>query len=476
MTVCLQHQQPQTAASDLRLEGASVHMIGVGGAGMCGAARMLLDLGAKVAGSDLNAFEGMGKLVQAGACIFVGHSADHVIPRTDLVVISAAVPAANPELVEAHELGIPVIKYAQLLGELMRYHQGLAIAGTHGKSTTTAMCAFLLREVGLDPSFVVGATSNQLGGSSAAGSGDHFVVESCEYDRSFLHLHPQAAAILNVEPDHLDYFGSIENVVEAFASFASNVPSSGVVFANIDDHLAIQAVADVSAEVVTLGIENESADWHACNLTADKACYSFDVVYRSQPLFSTRLNVPGRYNVTNALAAIALAHYAGADPELLAQALPKFTGIGRRLTHRGQWSGVTVVDDYAHHPTEIRVTLDAIRKQYVPKRLWVIFQPHQHARTRFLLDDFAAAFTDADEIVIPDIYGAREASDENDTISSQDLVNRICEVGGQAQYIADLDAVVTKILPQLTLGDLVVTMGAGDIWKVTDELVARIRG
>jgi len=475
MTVCLQHHPQDTSPSELRLEGASVHMIGVGGAGMCGAARMLLDLGAKVAGSDLLAFEGIGKLVQAGACIFVGHSADHVIPRTDLVVISAAVPATNPELVESRQLGIPVIKYAQLLGELMRYRQGLAIAGTHGKSTTTAMCAFLLREAGLDPSFVVGASSDQLGGSSAAGTGDHFVVESCEYDRSFLHLHPQAAAILNIEPDHLDYFGTIEKVVEAFASFASNVPSSGVVLVNIDNPLAIQAVKNTTAEVVTMSLENKSAHWQARNLSADKACYSFDVVYRSKHLFSTHLSVPGKYNVANALAAISLAHYAGADPDSLARAIPLFTGISRRLTHRGQWSGITVLDDYAHHPTEIRVTLDAIRKQYLPKRLWVIFQPHQHARTRFFLDDFATAFNDADEIVIPDIYGAREDSNENDAISSQDLVSRICDQGAKAQYIASLETVVDTILPNLRQGDLVVTMGAGDIWKVTDELVERIR-
>ncbi len=475
MTVCVQQPRIQTASRELRLEGANVHLVGVGGAGMCGAARMLLDLGAKVAGSDLVPFEGMGKLVQAGACIFIGHNADHVIPRTDLVVISAAVPETNPELAEARQLDIPVIKYAQLLGELMRYRQGLAIAGTHGKSTTTAMCAFLMREVGLAPSFVVGATSEQLGGSSAAGSGDHFVVESCEYDRSFLHLHPQAAAILNIEPDHLDYFGSIENVVEAFAAFASNVPSDGVVFVNADNQLALQAVAEVSAEVITLSIENDSADWQVKNLLADKACYSFDVVYRKELLFSTHLTVPGKYNVSNALAAIALAHYAGAEPAALAEALPKFAGIGRRLTHRGQWSGITVVDDYAHHPTEIRVTLDAIRKQYQPKRLWVIFQPHQHARTRFFLDDFASAFSDADEIIIPDIYGAREASDDSEAISSQDLVSRICDQGGRAQYIAAMEAIVEKILPLLTQGDVVVTMGAGDIWNVTDELVARIR-
>ncbi len=476
MTVCLQPDRQATTVSNLRLEGANIHMIGVGGSGMCGAARMLLDLGAKVAGSDLVAFDGMGKLVQAGACIFIGHNADHVMPRTDLVVISAAVPANNPELVETHQLDIPVIKYAELLGELMRYHQGIAIAGTHGKSTTTALCAFIMREAGLDPSFVFGATSDQLGGSSAAGHGHHFVVESCEYDRSFLQLHPQAAAILNIESDHLDYFGSIDKVAEAFSCFAENVPSDGVVFVNSDNRLAHQAILNASAEVITFGVENESAIWQARNLIADKACYSFDVVYRDEPLFSTRLNMPGKYNVSNALAAIALAHDAGADKDVMAAAIPKFTGINRRLTLRGQWSGVTVVDDYAHHPTEIRVTLDAIRKQYNPRRMWVIFQPHQHARTRFLMDDFAMAFGDADEIMIPDIYGAREAADLGDAVTSRDLVKRICHHGGQAQYVGHLDQVVACILPLLLDGDLVVTMGAGDIWKVTDELVARIRG
>ncbi len=452
--------------------GLRIHMIGIGGCGMSGAGRVLAERGAVVTGSDLNSFAGMGTLVHRGVRVCIGHRAEQVEEDVDLVVISAAIPTSNPELETARRRGIRVVKYAELLGELTRGFHGIAIAGTHGKSTTTAMVAHIFREAGLDPSFVIGAQSEQLGGSSAAGAGPHFVVESCEFDRSFLHLRPHAAAILNVELDHLDCFESFEAIVEAFSDFARLVDVGGIVICNGEDRWAVQAAGAASASVESFGFD-EDVHWRAVNLARDRGRYSFDVHYRGVPILSTRLKFPGKYNVQNALAGVALAYHAGAACHRIADALASFDGIARRLSWRGEGSGVQIVDDYAHHPTEIRLTIEAARSRYLPKRIIVVFQPHQYERTRHFLDDFAASLRDVDEVVVPDVYGARE-SGEKELVGSKELVSRICEKGGRARYMATLDAAAEHVLENVANGDLVVTMGAGDVWKVADELVQRI--
>lgn len=453
--------------------GLRIHMIGIGGCGMNGAGRILAERGALVSGSDLNSFEGIGSLVQQGVRVSIGHRAEQVGEDVDLVVISAAIPLSNPELQIARRRGLRVIKYAELLGELSRGYQSIAIAGTHGKSTTTAMVAHILREAGLDPSFVIGAQSEQLGGSSAVGTGPHFVVESCEFDRSFLHLRPHAAAILNIEPDHLDCFENFEAIVEAFSDFARLVDVGGIVICNGEDRWAIEASAASAAPVETFGFE-ETVHWRAVNLAQDFGRYSFDVHYRGVPVLSTRLEIPGQHNLQNVLAAVALAYHCGAACHRISEAVTSYAGIGRRLTWRGKGSGVQIVDDYAHHPTEIRVTIEAARSRYRPKRIIVVFQPHQYERTRYLLDDFAASFDDVDEVVVPDVYGARETGDDAVQVGSKELVSRICEKGGRACYLPTLNAAAEHVIALATEGDLVVTMGAGDVWKVADELVQRI--
>ncbi len=455
--------------------GHRVHMIGIGGCGMSGAAAMLHDLGAVVSGSDLTVFDGLGQLVQDGVKISIGHHETQLSSDVELVVVSAAVPESNPELTAARRRGLPVMKYAQLLGELSTIRQAVAIAGTHGKSTTTGMCVHLFRQAGLSPSFIIGARSAQLGGSSGVGDGPHFIVESCEFDRSFLYLRPHAAAVLNIEPDHLDCFRDLDDIVEAFSRFAQNVDPDGVLLCNAEDRRAMEAVSAARSAVETFGF-SENADWRACNLRMDHGRYGFDVYLERSRLFSTALSIPGRHNVANALAAIAAAYHAGAEPERIAEALTTFTGVDRRLAWRGEGRGVTIVDDYAHHPTEIRVTIEAARDRYRPRRLWVVFQPHQDSRTRHFMDQFAESFGQADEVIVPEVYRARDKGDPLGQAGSAELALRMCRGGVRAQYISKLSGVVEHLMRRLSEGDLVLTMGAGDVWKVADELVERFCG
>ncbi len=468
------------AQPPIDLKKARVHLIGIGGAGMSGAAALLLELGTKVTGSDLMPFDGMGVLVEKGALVSVGHREGQLDPNVDLVVISAAIGEANPELAAARASGLRVLKYAELVGVLMRQHEhGVAIAGTHGKSTTTAMCVHLFRAAGLDPTFLLGARSAQLGGGSGVGTGNHFIVEACEFDRSFLHLAPESAAILNVELDHLDCYADLDDIIEAFNRFSRNVRPGGYLVCHAEDQTALRVTAQCSAHVESVGFTGR-ADWQAVNLREERGCFSFDVLYHNQVICETRLSVPGQYNISNALAAIALAHHAGADPDILARALPNFSGIDRRLTCRGASGGVTLVDDYAHHPTEIRVTLEAAKRRYQPQRTWVVFQPHQAARTWHLMDAFAEALSRADETIVLDAYSAREGTEgdgdqgERDVASSEELSLRILRKGGRTHYMQDFALAVQYVARSVLPGDLVITMGAGDVWKVADELVERI--
>lgn len=467
---------------------------------MSGVAALLLKLGAAVSGSDLAPFDGMGALVGGGARVAIGHREKQLDPDVDLVVISAAIPEANPELVPARGGGIPVLKYAELVGTMMRHFQkGVAIAGTHGKSTTTAMCAYLCRQAGLQPSFLIGARSEQLDGSSGLGTGLHFIVESCEFDRSFLRLVPESAAVLNIEPDHLDCYRDLDEIIEAFSRFCRNVNPDGLLVCNAEDRWVKEATNSAQARIETFGF-GDDADWQAICRKSDRGCYAFDVRLGGVTLFSTVLSIPGRHNVANALAAIALAYHAGAEPRSMAKALPAFSGIDRRLTWRGRGRGVNIVDDYAHHPTEVRVTIEAVREGYNPKRTWVVFQPHQHARTQRLMDEFADSFGGADEIIVPDVYAARESSssearaaartdphattepgarihsrnDRSAEACSKELVSRIRQSGGRARYLPSLGAIADYLIQHVEEGDLVLTMGAGDVGKVADELVERI--
>jgi len=460
------------AAPSAALAGQRVHMVGIGGTGMCGLAAVLIRNGAIVSGSDRIESAATARLSCAGATVQIGQRPDNVPEAADLVVASAAVKESNPELVTARQRGCEVIRYADLLGRLMAQHQGIGVAGTHGKSTTTALLAYILTRAGLDPSFVVGTTVGQLGGGAAAGSGPHFVAEACEYERSFLKLVPRMAAVLNIEEDHLDFYANLESIVEAFAAFCSLVPEDGLIVANNEDRAVAAATEAARAPVERFGFDAR-ADWWPDALTAERGRFSFHLCHRSERLTHVRLHLAGRHNVANALAASALASHCGVEPEVLADALAGFEGTDRRMTVRGEVNGATLIDDYAHHPTAIEVTLRAVRQAFEPRRLWVVFQPHQHSRTRLLLNDFALSFGQADVVVVPDIYFVRDSEQERSLIGSRDLVQRIGASGGEAVYVPELLAAAQYVRLRVEPGDVVVTMGAGDVWKVADELVQR---
>ena len=458
----------------LHFREARVHMVGIGGSGMAGLAALLLRRGARVSGTDQLESAALSRLAVSGARVTTRQAADTIPPETELLVASAAIVDQHPELVEARRRGITVIKYAQLLGALMAQHDGIAVSGTHGKSTTTAWLAFVLRKAGLDPSFVVGAEAEQLGGGSGVGDGPHFLAEACEYDRSFLNLRPRAAAILNIEEDHLDCYEDLAAITESFRQFAALVPTDGLIVVNGQDPNCRAITADLGINVETFGHDARDT-WQATELKLRDGCYEFTTLHNGNTLGRTRLGVPGEHNVFNALAVTALASHVGAAWAEISAGLREFRGAERRLQVQGEAGGVTVVDDYAHHPTEIRATLKAARERFQPRRVWCVFQPHQHSRTRFLLSDFARSFELADFVIVPRIYFVRDSERERQAVRASDLVERVQAAGGHAIHIPEFETILETLGSKLEPGDLVITMGAGDIWKVADELVQRLR-
>jgi UDP-N-acetylmuramate--alanine ligase len=455
--------------------GRHIHLIGIGGCGMRALAQMLLGRGAIISGSDAGMSGAVQTLSDRGATVHVGQRAENLPDPCDLVVYSAAIRAANPELLEAGRRGLEVVKYSQMLGRLMSQGVGIAVSGTHGKSTTTAMVAYVLSGAGMDPSFIVGATVEQLSGPSGVGQGKHFVAEACEFDRSFLNLHPHYAAVLNIEEDHLDCYQDLDAIVEAFRAFVAGVQTGGVVIANGEDRNVARATEGAACEVQTFGL-TETCTWRGVNLQADRGRYSLEARFGGREFCRLALKLPGLHNAYNALAATALLYHAGLGGPAISTHLGRFAGTHRRMTLKGCRQGVTVLDDYAHHPTEIQVTLKAIREHYQPRRLFCVFQPHQHSRTRFLLKDFARSFASADQVLVPDIYFVRDSVREKDYISSQDLVAQIRLNGGAAEYLTDFSQIVSWLREQLREGDLVVTMGAGNVYEVADQVILWLGG
>jgi len=462
------------------------HFVGIGGCGMSGLAQVLAQLGERVSGTDMQDSSVLQQLQQRGITIQVGHNASAVPKDVDCVVISAAVPDDNPELVCARQQGVRVCKYAQMLGEVSRRVKTLAVTGTHGKSTTSGWLAHVLQHAGLEPSFVVGAEVDQLGGGSGAGRGEYMVVEACEYDRSFHYLRPKAAAILNIEADHLDYYRDLDEIIEAFATFARLVDKNGLLVLNADDENILRIFRGTSGVKDKSPLETRCqwlslqgrGDWQAENVSMERGQGCFDLTYQGQKLGRVKLALAGRHNVANALAVAALAREAKLSAEQICAGLESYRGAGRRMSFKGEYQGVVMLDDYAHHPTEIRATLEAIRARYCnpqgPGRLWCVFQPHQHSRTRFFLDEFALSFRAADIILLPDIYFVRESEQLRREVTALQLAEKISANGGQARYLADFTRIVDELASQVRPGDVVVSMGAGDVWKVIDELICRL--
>ena len=466
-----------TIHEKLNVEGMRFHFIGAGGIGMSGLAQLLMKHEAIVTGSDQTLSDVIDGLRLRGADIKIGHRARNLALGTNAVVISAAIKEDNPELTLARERGYKVYKYAEVLGELMNRYEGIAVSGTHGKSTTSGWLIYVLKQAGLEPNFIIGARISQLGSSSGVANSKYFVAEACEYDRSFLNLKPKIACILNIEQDHLDYYKDEDEIVEAFGEFASGTKPGGVVIANGKDanvaKIIRQRASNLSYE--TFGLD-ENCNFYAKNIVLNEGLYGFDVYHNGTLLGATRISVPGRHNILNALAVVAMAVNAGLEHGRVLELLPGFIGIERRLMFKGRFGDITVLDDYAHHPTEIRASLQAIRQRYRPKRIWCIFQPHQYSRTRFLLDDFAESFKLADITIVPEIYFVRDSTSAKKEVNARILVERMRANGTEALFIDNFGAICDYLESNVTAGDVVVSMGAGDIWKVTDEFIQRLRG
>ncbi|MBN1436662.1 MAG: UDP-N-acetylmuramate--L-alanine ligase [Sedimentisphaerales bacterium] len=457
--------------------GLTYHFVGIGGCGMSGLAQVLVQHGHSVTGSDLNSSVVVERLAAAGIAVGIGHGAHNLPEELDCLVVSAAVKPDNPELIWAQEHNIKVYKYAQLLGQLSCQMPTIAVAGTHGKSTSSAWLAYVLRAAGLDPSFVIGADVAQLGGGSGAGQGEHLVVEACEYDRSFHHLRPAAAAILNIEGDHFDYYRDIEEITDSFAHFVDCVAPGGLVVVNADDErlniMSRKGRPCDNWQWFSIESPGRRVRWRAENLNFVQGRGEFDLVHDGTAWGRVELTLAGRHNVSNALAVAALAHWAGVDQQSIIAHLSDFQGVKRRMTCKGEVGGVVVLDDYAHHPTEIRVTLEAIKARYRPRKLWCVFQPHQHSRTRFLLDEFALSFDAADVVLLPDIYFVRDSEALRREINAAQLADRISTKGPQAHYLGEFEQITEFLMQNAKDGDLVVTMGAGDVWKIGDEFIRR---
>jgi len=459
--------------------GRHVHFVGIGGSGMCGLAHMLVDYGAEVSGTDRSASAVTVKLAEMGATISYEETTTDLPEGVQMVVHSAAIKPEHPQLVEARRRGLEIVKYAQLLGRIMSLKHGIAIAGTHGKSTTTALTAHVFLASGKDPSFVVGATSPQLGGSARSGASEFFVAEACEFDRSFHNLKPKIGVVLNIEEDHLDYYKDLAEIVASFATFMSQVDPSGIIITSATDENCAVAASSAIARVETYSIEDgqtsASGDWQASGIRRFQGQAHFTVTYKGRKMGRLALSIAGRHNIGNALVAAAIATHCGLTWGQIESAIASFRGADRRSQLLATIKDITIVDDYGHHPTEIRVTLEALREHYRPKRVLCVFQPHQHSRTRFLLDDFASSFAQADITIVPDIFFVRDSEADRKAVSAAMLVERIAETGKEALYIPDFPAIVQHLLEQVRPGDLIVSMGAGPVWKVTDELVRRLR-
>jgi UDP-N-acetylmuramate--alanine ligase len=461
----------------LKIAGTHFHFIGAGGIGMSGLARLLIEKKGIVSGSDQNAGATTDRLKSMGANIHIGHSADNLDPATQVVVISAAISESNPELQLARQRGCRVYKYAQLLGELMGHFEGVAVAGTHGKSTTSGWLVYSLKQIGTDVNFVVGAEVTQLQASSGSGDSEFFVAEACEYDRSFLNFQPNVACILNIERDHLDCYGNEAAIVDAFTQFALGVRPGGVIVANGQDANVAQVIERLMNRrtVVTFGFD-ESCDFYPKGIEEHEGGWRFEVVRNGTSLGRTEVSLPGRHNIANALAVVAAVVSMGIEPGRILPVLKQFEGVGRRLMLKGRVNGVTVIDDYAHHPTEIKASLKALRERYHPNKLWCVYQAHQYSRTQALMDEFSSSFGQADTVILPEIYFARDSQVNRDKVNAGILAERIGAHGVDARYVSTFEAACGVLEKEVRAGDLVVTMGAGDVWKVADECIQRLRG
>ncbi|MGI6012265.1 MAG: UDP-N-acetylmuramate--L-alanine ligase [Ruminococcus sp.] len=447
-----------------------IHFIGIGGISMSGLAEILLEEKFKISGSDARKSALTDALEKRGATLYYGQRASNIDPSTDLVVYTAAIHPDNPEYQEALRLNLPMLTRAQLLGQIMKnYEIPIAVSGTHGKTTTTSMISHILLAADCDPTISVGGILPAIHGNIRVGNSETFITEACEYTNSFHSFFPKISIILNMDADHLDFFKDIDDIRQSFHKFAQLLPKEGTLIINSDTPEYSVVTRDLGCNIITYGLDNPDALYSAANITYDEKGHpTFDCVKNGQKTASYSLKVPGLHNVSNALASIALAELLGISAEKIQEGFLSFTGTDRRFQYKGEIGGVTIIDDYAHHPTEIKATLTSAH-QYPHRKLWCVFQPHTYTRTKALLPDFAQALTLADEVVLCDIYAAREKNTVG--ISSTDLQKQIQKLGTPCQYFPTFDQIENYLLENCTQGDLLITMGAGDVVTIGEKLL-----
>lgn len=449
-----------------------VHFVGIGGAGMSGIAKVLLEMGFQVSGSDVAAKETTRRLEEMGAHVFIGHDARHVDENVDVVVVSTDVPANNPEVVNARKMNKTVIHRSEVLAKLLNERFGIAVAGAHGKTTVTSMISLILEKAGLDPTILIGGDLPEIGGNAKLGNSQYLVAEADESDQSFLRYRPAVAVVNNIEPDHLEnYGGDFNNLVNAYRRFIANVKDEGVALICTDDPILYQMKSGIEVRTVAYGLKNP-ADFMATDIELLPYGSRFTVIHQGTQLGTVELSVPGGHNVQNALAATAAAYVIGISFESIKNALHTFHGAKRRFQIIGEVGGVLVVDDYAHHPTEIKATIHAAKG--TGRRVIAVFQPQRYTRTYFLLEDFARAFSEADVILLAPIY-APAGQQAIPGISSEVLARKIESYENrEVTLLPTIEQIVQHLAEIVRPGDLVLTMGAGNIWKAAEGLVQRL--
>ena len=451
-----------------------IHFVGIGGIGMSGLAEILLTMGCRVTGSDLKRSAITDRLKRRGAKISLGHRSEN-LGKAQVVVMSSAVSKSNPEVALAVEKGIPVIPRGQMLAELMRLKYGIAVAGSHGKTTTTSMVASVLAAGGLDPTIVIGGRVKSLRTNAKLGTGDFLVAEADESDGSFLHLNPAIAVVTNIDREHMDHYLDFEALKKTFAEFADKIPFFGLAVFCVDHPETAALASHFTKRAVTYGM-TEKADYQATHLKFHGWGSQFTVKYQGQNLGNLKLKIPGLHNVQNSLAAVAIGRELGVRFSDIRKGLASFIGIGRRLEiiHTGD---VVIVDDYGHHPSEIQATLAALKIAAKPKRLWVLFQPHRYTRTKDLFDDFVNSFNEVDHLIVTDIYAASEEPIRG--VTGESLVKALQKKGPQGRHVSycpHVSSIADQVFPQLQKDDVVLTLGAGDIWKAGKEIAKKLNG
>ena len=450
-------------------EHIHIYFIGIGGISMSGLAEILVDRGLRVSGTDVKQSPVTQRLQKHGIHINFGHRAENITDDITLVVYTAAIHDDNPELQAAKQKKIPITDRAHLLGKIMQdYPNSIAVAGTHGKTTTTSMASEILLAANTDPTITVGGILPTIQSNLKIGHSPYFVAEACEYFDSFLQFSPKVGVILNVESDHLDYFKTLENIRRSFHAFAQRIPDDGLLVIHDSIQELSTLTENITCHIETFGLQ-ENSNWCAKNIVhTPDGKNSFDAYHNGEFFAQIQLHIPGEHNITNALAAIAACAFFGISPQDCKQGLWHYTGTDRRFQIKGKQNGITVIDDYAHHPTEIKAAL-AAAQNVAHQKIWCVFQPHTYSRTKFLFDEFGTAFADADEIIVADIFAAREAFD--DTISAAQLAARIAQTGKSARYVGDFSAIESYLRAHCQSGDLVMTIGAGDVYQVGESFL-----